>query len=533
MPRCIRDRERAGRFIEYCCVCVCVCVLVLLFVHRELVQASAAAKAGFDRILSVRACAVSFERIRCYSCVIQISGGFSTVVESLAEAAPAACAAVCGFIVDESDTAMVALGDHFASIDCCHRGGGDMSDRMLVTGASGRLLFDTGDADAAAAAASSAVILVRRSETVDIRVDGSGAEIRSVTIGGCGGAREMVSQTRVDDRHVSLVDPVSAVYVVRAHNGAGQPFLVALHLLVEEPCPVPRIAAGGRWYHGPVQLHLLPSEELTANVEWPYACGTVSAVLAGSGHELVLPFCASALGTGCHEVVVTAALQGCVPTTVHVFVVVNAALAAPCVHVVYALQPLARPGSDVATTRRRALVSGDCRRFLASNSRMEVYVDDDAEGISLAIMDAESGEVFWRTKELHHGWADVSMMLGVLGARQVAACGIRVVASAPGCRDGTAGPFLVELGHKCTAPRFSIAPPALPKVFALSGTTIGVVLPDGGGAEASTRGLLILTRTNSGGGGGGGGGNDHPLRLLAQPDPRGIAEVCLWMASVY
>jgi hypothetical protein len=469
---------------------------------------------------------------------LQVPGGVCAVVESVADAAPpASCATLFGVHLHPDAAVavvMAVVGEHLDaaavtwSIGRSCRVVGDDT-RVLITGSGGRLLLDSRDADHATADLASTVLLVRQSEVVGIRVGTSDAlpiadgnstpVIDSVTIGGSG-AR--ATWTQQDDRNISLIDPLSAVHVVRGRDIAGQPFLFQLSLLVDEVCPAARVDAGGRLRIGPAPVNLLPVEVLTAEVTWPYARGTVSAVHASNGHRsLPLPCSGAALGVGSHDVILTTELQGCVSTSVRVCVVVDALLAAPRVDVVYAL--LTEPGGAMATTRRRALAAGT-RRFFASNTRVEVYIDGDADGAALAMVDATSGEVLWRTKELRHGWADASGVLHVLHTRRPATCSILVLASAPGCRDGVAGPFHVTVGHKCAAPRLN-SMATLPKVYALSGTTIAVLLPDGGGDEPSARGQLTLTSRSSGG--------DDQQQFFAQPDACGIAQVTdtLWFVE--
>jgi hypothetical protein len=123
---------------------------------------------------------------------------------------------------------------------------------------------------------------------------------------------------------------------------------------------------------------------------------------------------------------------------------------------------------------------------------------------------------------------------GTLPPGAVVEVAVREVA--PGCLPGPPHTFSCTVDYVLLAPTLDDAAlgNVLPggsgpqTVFALSGTTIGVMLPGGGGTVVSARGLLILTRSPSGGSGGGGsGGGDHPLQLRVQPDPRGIAQVRL------
>ena len=232
----------------------------------------------------------------------------------------------------------------------------------------------------------------------------------------------------------------------------------------------------------------------------------------------------------------TAALEGCIPTSVTVTVVVDTALVVPRLDVVHAVD------DESASTRRCALATGS-HSFLSPSARMEVYVDDDTEGAAVAIVDADTGDELWRCEDLVRGWADVSGVLDVLmGSLRHHARGaqsIRVIASAPGCRDSVAGPFGVTMDYTCTAPRFvEPLPPSdasFSTVYMLSaGPPLEVLVPDGGGDESTSRGLLFVALCGGGGGGSGGGdddgggagaGDDGGALLLAVPDATGIARV--------
>ena len=197
----------------------------------------------------------------------EVPGGLAAVVEAIAQASADAISALCGVVLRDPAAALASAAaswvDRVPPV-AWRDAAGDAPPRLVVKGAGGRvLLVDAGDA----AAARAPVLLVRQGEALEVDVDG--ARVESITLVGRRAAvgADAAGAASEPPRTVSLTIAASGVYVVRARDGAGEPFVVPLTLLVDERAPTPRVAGGGRLSRAPASpRRLLLSEALTADV---------------------------------------------------------------------------------------------------------------------------------------------------------------------------------------------------------------------------------------------------------------------------
>ena len=379
--------------------------------------------------------------------------GFPSLVEPLAESSRGRLlTSVAGRVLAKPWTALRAgpgrdaASFAFASTDV------DSGDYELVCTADGRREV------------TSTMPCLTRGEALSLKLrDGFAIESVSTLAGDSFGIKKSTPAVAV------VSAPASGTYCVIGLSPSGKRLKFLVPVEVDAPCvaSAPSLLVGGRPTR--TSAMMLLSERLeVAPLTWTYAPGTVAVNDNTSGRAVPLPCDGRTLGAGVHEITITAAAPGCITVATTLSITVGRAAVAPELHTVHALEMGDGPRKE---TRREAGASGAVH--VSRHGRLEVFIGDDAPGVSIAAFNAAGVALPLATK-LKGGWADVSAPFASPGEYR----GVRFVACAPGVEPTAAGPYDIIVGAQLPVPALTIAP-AFPDVYVRSGGTL----------ELTTRGL--------------------------------------------